>query len=246
MMVVCMRDWRKNIKLILPVAVCAAVVLAVLAVFVMRDMDAPEIGFGEAGMAYDASLDQSQLLSGVTAWDRQDGDVSSSLIVESITAISGTQVNVIYVARDSNNNIARVSRIMNVINGTYEYEQETEGSTMGEETSGQGSMAVTGTGYTTAATAYTTFATIATAQGAPEITLSSDNATIKAGTAFNVTSYISQIADDKDSRSELYRRVLIRGDYDTKTPGDYLIYIYCRDSDGNLSQLRPFTLHVQQ
>ena len=42
-----------------------------------------------------------------------EGDVSHSLVIEGINKLSnGTQANVIYVARDSKNNIARVGRLI--------------------------------------------------------------------------------------------------------------------------------------
>ena len=72
------------------------------------DTEGPEIVFtSEAPSVYRSDMSNEELLTGVTATDRKDGDVSSSLTVESVYEIDDSHVAVTYTAKDNSNNITK-------------------------------------------------------------------------------------------------------------------------------------------
>lgn len=76
------------------------------------DGQGPVISCGE-DLFYQRGMTQEELLSGVTAVDEADGDVTESLVVESVTENEEkSQAIVVYVARDSKNNITKVRRVL--------------------------------------------------------------------------------------------------------------------------------------
>lgn len=95
------------------------VIIATVAVFAgycsldaMRtDTKEPEIHMGSDVIEVSVADDKRALLQGITADDNRDGDVTDSLVVESITMLesSGT-VNVTYAAFDAAGNVARAER----------------------------------------------------------------------------------------------------------------------------------------
>lgn len=79
----------------------------------------------------------------------------------------------------------------------------------------------------------------------PVMTLSGDRIEITAGTNFSVISPVTDITDDKDDRSYLFRRIRVSGDYSTQTPGEYVLEYTVTDSDGNQSIPKTLTLVVR-
>ena len=94
------------------------IVLAVAAFFgycsfdAMRtDTKAPEIRMEAETLAVSVADEKAALLQGVTARDSRDGDVTDSLVVESVTLLeSSGMVNVAYAAFDDAGNVARAER----------------------------------------------------------------------------------------------------------------------------------------
>lgn len=81
------------------------------------DRTAPEIFF-EGTLKYTDGMTEEELLSDVSAVDEHDGDVSGSLIVESVTVNQAEQTAVVrYAARDSHNNVAKKSRTLTAGDG---------------------------------------------------------------------------------------------------------------------------------
>ena len=79
------------------------------------DSQAPEIKCtDQAENEYDPSMSDTDLLKGMMATDDKDGDVTSSLTLESVYEIDDSNVVVTYVAKDSANNIAKFKRDMQV------------------------------------------------------------------------------------------------------------------------------------
>ena len=71
----------------------------------------PEIRFDQEEISVQTDADDAVLLQGVTATDAEDGDVTESLMVESISRFVGKDtVNVTYVAYDSQNHVTHASR----------------------------------------------------------------------------------------------------------------------------------------
>lgn len=75
------------------------------------DTKAPEIRMASEMLEVSVADDRSALLQGVTATDNRDGDVTDSLVVESVTLVekNGT-VAVSYAAFDAAGNVARAER----------------------------------------------------------------------------------------------------------------------------------------
>lgn len=101
----------------LPLVIVASVASAALIVFsgvkyVNSDRKAPEITFPN-NLTYDEKLDEEDLLDGVRAYDEKDGDVTDSLVVESVTISDDNKSStVVYAARDSKNNVAKAIRFI--------------------------------------------------------------------------------------------------------------------------------------
>ena len=102
-------------RILLPVAVlAAAVVLFGCYLFWAhnaKDLVAPVITVEEGILECLVSDPQEKLLAGVTAWDDRDGDVTASLLVESIYGISDENVTTVtYAAFDRAGNVSKVQR----------------------------------------------------------------------------------------------------------------------------------------
>lgn len=98
-------------------AVVMAIVSIGLAAFVVKmkmneDNVGPEITFTDAELVYMNTMTDEELLADVVAMDDKEGDVSSSLTVENVHVVSDEEVIVIYVAKDSNNNITKLKRVL--------------------------------------------------------------------------------------------------------------------------------------
>ena len=61
-------------------------------------------------------------------------------------------------------------------------------------------------------------------------------------TEFDAVSQVSEITDDTDDRSALFRQIEVHGDYSTDEPGTYTLTYTAMDSDGNVSA--PVTLEL--
>lgn len=221
------------------------------------DDEAPTITIGSELIEYKDSYDKKTLLSDVTAYDKQDGDVTSSVIVKSIVKLTkGDKVKITYAAKDSRNNVATESRVLPVNSSNKETTKDTEETTSGEETtsteettSDEETTSVeetTTVEETTAVTDNSVPETINTAEvdktGVPAIALKETEFTIKVGGEFNLLNHIAKTYDDK---GDVSRRVQVSGDYDVKVVGDYTLNYYVTDQDGNTSKKQQLILHVR-
>lgn len=104
-----MENYMKNI--IAGVGLALAIAVVALALRERGDRKAPEIQFPDAETVYEAGGDTAVLLEGVKAVDQKDGDVSYSLVIESVVARNDGETAVVsYVASDSSNNVTKVYR----------------------------------------------------------------------------------------------------------------------------------------
>ena len=99
----------------LPAAFLILCILAFAVYFYQSNSDvdttAPEIRFAAESISLSVYDSEEALLSGVTAEDNCDGDVSASLVVEGISAISADHTaTVTYAAFDSAGNVTKSSR----------------------------------------------------------------------------------------------------------------------------------------
>lgn len=123
-----MKNWIFGIG----IAVCLGV--GSLAVYhrIANDRQAPEI-FIDGTIVYQDGM-QEELLEGVTAKDEQDGDVTASVVVETVTPnVKSETAVVIYAARDNSNNIAKASRVVEYVPSEASVSEETESKTAEEK-----------------------------------------------------------------------------------------------------------------
>lgn len=98
------------------VLVAMLLVFAVLFIRGRRDRKPPEIRFPETEAVYEIGGDITVLYEGVTAFDKKDGDVSSSLLIENVVICDdGENAMVSYAACDSDNNVAKAYRTVKVL-----------------------------------------------------------------------------------------------------------------------------------
>lgn len=80
---------------------------------------APEIHFDQEQIEVETNATDADLLQGVTATDKEDGDVTDSLLVEHVSQfVEQDVVEVTYVAYDSQNHVSRASRRVHYTNYT--------------------------------------------------------------------------------------------------------------------------------
>ena len=103
---------KQNWISIVLIAICIGVLFGYRAVARIRaDHTPPEIHMEETLLELSAMEPRSALLQGVTARDKRDGDVSGSLVVESVRLLrSDGTVTVTYAAFDAAGNVAKQSR----------------------------------------------------------------------------------------------------------------------------------------
>lgn len=81
---------------------------------------------------------------------------------------------------------------------------------------------------------------------APVLRLSKDVLTVKAGAeSVNWNDCIRNLSDDKDSRAQLFSNLVMEGQVDLGTAGEYPVTIYTRDSDGVESEKRNVVVRVE-
>lgn len=82
---------------------------------------------------------------------------------------------------------------------------------------------------------------------APILQLSKEVLTVKAGAeSVNWNECIRKLSDDKDSREQLFSNLIMEGQVDLKTSGEYPVMIYTRDSGGAESEKRIITIRVEK
>lgn len=105
---------KKLIAIIMSVLMVISV--GILAVYALHQRassggEAPVIAFDSDELELSISATEEELLQGVTATDAEDGDVTDSLLVESVSRfVSGNTVKVTYAAFDSQNHVTKATR----------------------------------------------------------------------------------------------------------------------------------------
>lgn len=109
---------KKNANLILPAAaaliLCALAAAAYTVLFVWSDDNtAPEISMNVEQLEVSVSAGEEELLWGVTALDKRDGDVTAGIVIDGISDITDDHTAVItYAAFDGAGNVAKASRTL--------------------------------------------------------------------------------------------------------------------------------------
>lgn len=83
-----------------------------IVVYLGEDRTPPVIRVEETELEYREGMSDEELLSGVTAVDETDGDVTGSLVVEKVAEIGNGTVIVTFGATDESGNVGKGSRRM--------------------------------------------------------------------------------------------------------------------------------------
>lgn len=230
------------------------------AVMVTSDRKGPEIAVPSGvDVTYEEGSDTALLLEGVTATDDRDGDVTDSVVIENIFPNDDrTGASVIYAAKDSHNNVTKVTRRVNYKAAgdvtAPEENTEAEGSDAApaENAEAEGSDAAPAAEEAqqndTEGVKNETNAKMeieALPSESPKMYLNTYETTVKAGSELDKISYIKEITDDTDSQETLFTEIQVDGEVDTATPGDYTLTYHVTDSNGNQSNMAVLTVHVQ-
>ena len=239
--------------------VLAALLCVALGIFTVLDRQksdrrAPEITV-VGGPESRPDLTEEELLKYASAADNVDGDVTSSVVVESYTfnEQTGTGI-VVYAVKDSHNNVGKARYVLDPPAG-YEpgsfSETETESETEKQtetETESKSEEAQTETEVAVQEQETETEETEVqeeTNPGAPTLTLTRHGVTIHIGDEFNPVDYVDQIEDDYDNLYELWQHIQVDGDYSTSEPGTYRLIYSVTDNSGNRSNRPILTLKVE-
>lgn len=196
-----------------------------------EDTVAPTILFSDELVLYREGEDTALLLKGVTAQDDVDGDVTDTVVVDSVLPMKNqTSASVIYYAKDRSNNITQASRRIEYRpkDGAdwLDYEPETaEMQTEQLETEAD------------------EFADLPPEN--PRIFLTTDHYTVKAGEDYSLLSFVKDITDDVDGPDWLYHQIHIAGMYDINGPGTYELYYSVVDRNDNMSNKAKLTLTIE-
>lgn len=226
-------------------AIVIILLIGCMIAMLASDNKKPVIKFSsEAPLTYTEGQGDDVLLTGVTAVDERDGDVSDSLIVANKVVVEdGKKLKVTYAAKDKKNNIAKESRLVDCVPS----DGSTESGGENGETNGAGIEDNTEPESTTLPQPVSTGAAgevdkaAADADGIPVIKLKATEADITVGQQFDPMSYVRETYDNS---GDVSRRIRVTGDYDLKNPGDYQITYTVSDTEGNVSEPAVFTLHV--
>lgn len=84
-----------------------------LVLYLGKDRVAPEIALGEVIYIYEEGLPDRILLEAVTAWDKQDGELTERVVVEKVvTDRAQKKATIVYGVADAAGNVSRTSRTL--------------------------------------------------------------------------------------------------------------------------------------
>ena len=208
---------KHRLVLMTLIAGCVLFAAAGALVYLGKDRTAPEITIKKEEISYTEGEDTTVLLTGVTAKDNIDGDLTDQVFVDRIIQTGKDAAVVYYGVMDQSYNVATARR-------KIEYHPAEGAAAEDADTSSE---------------------TPEETEDTPALALTSSELTITAGTAFDPMSVVKDAVDDVDSRDTLYQRISANGSYDTAAPGTYTIEYFVTDSSGNTSDPQIFTLKVQ-
>lgn len=240
--------------------IVGSVIVVVIGIGVIKyatsDRKGPVITYSGNELTYTEGQPNDVLLEDVTAIDDKDGDVSDTLMVANkIVVGNGEYMEVVYAAKDSKNNITTTKnnkrRVKYVQTGANANKATNSGdenqSSEQADTSKDANSSESTSENQTTSTVVDNNPTgeidkaAADASGIPVIKLKTTETTIKVGEGFDEISFVRETYDNS---SDVSRRIRITGNYDIGVPGDYQINYLVSDTEGNVSEPAPFTLHV--
>lgn len=103
---------KQNLICLIAILMCICLLLGYQALDNIRtDTKKPEINISEELPAVSILDSTDAFMQGISAWDETDGDVTGSLVVESMTLVDeGGTVSVTYAAFDRSGNVAKATR----------------------------------------------------------------------------------------------------------------------------------------
>lgn len=108
-----MKSRSKWVFILLTILCCMGFVAYLYMMDQITDQTAPTISFESEELELSVSATEEDLLADVSAYDDEDGDVTSSLVVEGISNLSSDQTaTVTYAAFDQAGNIAKAQRVV--------------------------------------------------------------------------------------------------------------------------------------
>ena len=230
---------------------CAALLAGNVVVYIGEDRNGPEISVPQEEITYVAGTDTSALLNGVTAQDDRDGDVTDTVTIESIIPNANqTGASVVYVGKDSKNNVTKETRTIVYSTdaaqaGAAAADQAAQDQAPADPSAAQGDAAGENAQTRDDGAAQNEAAIAALPAESPRFYLTQYFVEVERGADFNELSYVQDISDDKDSRDELYQGIQISGEVDTNTPGEYTLEYHAVDSDGNNSNAAQLRVTVK-
>lgn len=233
-----------------------------LVLYLGKDCSAPEIVLQTVEYIYEEDLPERILLSGVSARDNKDGDISDRVVIEKIvTSISQKTAIITYGVADQAGNVKRATRtlVMPVLEkpelptageaGSMEAvsNQEAEANEVVED-------ATTETATEAESTQAESEEEADSAQtvegqntdGKPGIAFSSREIRVKTGENPAWESVMEEVTDDKDTKEALLGTLQVKGEYDLQKAGEYYLTLSVTDSDGNVSNEYPMKLIVKE
>jgi hypothetical protein len=237
---------------------CAALAGVSAYLYLGTDRQAPVISVNP-DLTYIDGEDESQLLEGVTATDKEDGDLTDQIFISKIEKTGDGRVIITYAVKDKANNVGKASCRLRDETPSEETEEEnteeasslTPEPTKTPEATQSPEPTKTPEESSTEETASDSSSEdtedeLVQEGSSPAIALLIHKKTIKVGESFEPLGMVKGVADDADDESTLYSDIYISGEYDVNTPGSYELSYYVMDSDGNISDAKQFTLTVEQ
>lgn len=233
------------------VALVIVLVAGAAWVVINQDRESPVISIDDSKLlSWHSDMDKSELLRGVTARDDIDGDVTDSLMIESVKldVENRDKATVTYVAKDSSQNITKAIRIIDYAGDDMEKDaadvtntdENLESGAAGDDKqksseAEQASSEESPEDMETKAVEAREVAIAELPEAYPRFYLKQHYVSVNVGESFDKLSWVDEITDSKDSRYYLFQYISVEGDVNIWTSGVYELKYYAVDSDGNRS-----------
>lgn len=225
----------------LGIAVIVIVVVCIILV-ATSDKKGPQITYDENNeIVYKQGDDDKVLLEDVVAIDKNDGNVSDSLIVVGKIINDDGTAKITYMAKDRSNNITQVSRVVKYIkieedDKEQSVSEESKEEDLNESEENETKDESNPTGEIDKKKADET--------GIPVIKIVQTELSISAGEKFSSMDALGYVKETYDNSGDVSRRIHITGVEDNYEPGDYNIVFTVSDTEGNISEPVTLILHV--
>lgn len=247
---------RRGVTAVMTV-LCVLMGVGLGAIYVTKDNKGPEITIPDGNKSYVEGSDTKDLLKGVKAKDKREGDVTKTLMIEAVRPNADrTKAVVVYVAKDSKNNVTKKSRTVDYRTAeaadSSEPEADEKEPEPTQEPQPDDTQPADAPAVPDPADEPQTDGEAANAEaiknlpnGSPEIQLVQYEISVPLGSAFKPLTYVKSIVDDVDEKDSLYQRVQIDGEVNTAAAGNYELHYHVVDSAGNSSNVAVLKVTVQ-